>query len=83
MQILSLLWGVLAAIAAIIAFFPCLGALNWLVIPFAGLGAVFGMVALATARPEAPKAGGVTGFVLASLATLVGILRLFLGGGVV
>ena len=45
MQILSLVWGILAILGLGIAFVPCLGSLNWLNIPFAVVGAIISYTA--------------------------------------
>jgi hypothetical protein len=82
MQILSLVWGILAIIGMIVAFFPCLGALNWLNIPFSGIGLIISIVALVTTK-EQKKGGSIAGIVLCSIAIVFGIIRLILGAGVV
>lgn len=81
MLVLSLIWGILAAIGMIVAFFPCLGSLNWLNIPFAALGLVFSIVAVATSRQQ-QKGAGIAGIVLCAVAVLLGLIRLALGGGI-
>jgi hypothetical protein len=48
MQTLSLVWGILAILGMLVAFFPCLGSLNWLNIPFAVAGVIVSVIALAT-----------------------------------
>ena len=81
MQVLSLVWGILAVIGLSIAFFPCLGSLNWINIPFSVLGLVFSIVALVVTK--APNRGKATaGVVLCAIAVLFGVLRLSAGGGV-
>src|SRR5262249_22255616 len=40
MQVLSLIWGLLALLGMFIGIIPCLGALNWLNIPFAVAGLI-------------------------------------------
>lgn len=81
MQILSLVWGILAFLAMLVAFLPCLGALNWLVIPLAFIGMVLSTIALVTAR-DSSKAAGITGLILNAAAMLLGAMRLLLGGGI-
>lgn len=81
MLVLSLIWGILAAVGMIVAFFPCLGSLNWLNIPFAALGLVFSIVAVATSR-QPRKGAGIAGIVLCAVAVLLGLIRLALGGGI-
>ncbi|MFB3827481.1 MAG: hypothetical protein ACE15B_11965 [Bryobacteraceae bacterium] len=81
MQALCAIWGVLAALGMLVAFFPCLGALNWLNVPFALAGLVISAVTLTSAR-ETSRSGAMAGVVLCGIASVLGILRLFLGGGV-
>ncbi|MBB5234634.1 hypothetical protein [Deinococcus budaensis] len=69
---LSIVAGVLAALALLLGFIPLLGWTNWfLTLPLAILGLIFG--AVGRSRP-----GQVLNLVLIALAAL----RLFLGGGV-
>jgi len=82
MQVLSLLWGIAAIVGMVVGFFPCLGALNWLNIPFALIGFIISGIALATAGNR-PKGSSVAGLVLCLVAVLFGALRLLMGGGVV
>jgi hypothetical protein len=82
MGILSLVWGILALLGFMVGFLPCLGALNWVNIPFALLGLVVGIIATAQADPG-DKGMPIGGIVLCSIAIVVGAMRLLLGGGVV
>lgn len=81
MQILSLVWGILALVGMFVGFFPCLGALNWLNIPFALVGLVIGILAVSKA-PASSRGGAVAGIVCCGLAIVIGFVRLVLGGGV-
>jgi hypothetical protein len=81
MQVLSLVWGVLAFIGMIVGFIPCLGALNWLNIPFAGIGLVISLVAAASAR-GGNSGAAIAGAVANGIAVVVGLIRLVLGGGI-
>jgi hypothetical protein len=65
----------------LIGFIPCLGALNWLNIPFAGVGIIVSAIALGTC--DVDKQGAVAGLVCCSIAVMFGFVRLILGGGVV
>ena len=78
---ITLAWGILAICGMFIGFIPCLGSLNWLNIPFADIGTVVGIVAIVSQKNAASRAG-VTGLVLCVIASLFGIIRLTLGGGV-
>lgn len=81
MQVLSVVWGALAATGMFIGFIPCLGSLNWLNIPFSLAGLVVGIIALNKAKPG-QKAMPVIGVVLCSAAVFLGFLRLIVGGGI-
>ena len=79
MQIISLVWGILAILGLGVAFIPCLGSLNWLNIPFA----VVGLIISVTARSKPGSQGAATvGMILNIIAIALGVLRLMLGGGI-
>jgi hypothetical protein len=81
LKTLSLIWGILAVLGMAVGFLPCLGALNWLNIPFAIVGFIISAVAFAGAPPNDRNAP-VAGMVCCALAIFIGIVRLFAGGGV-
>ena len=81
MQTLSLVWGVLAVLGMVVGFLPCLGALNWLNIPFAAVGLVLSIAALVNAKGS-NNAPSIAGLVCCSIAIAIGLLRLTLGGGI-
>ena len=81
MQMFCVLWGFAAVAATVVAFFPCLGALNWLVVPFCALGLVVSIVVFV--RTPLPRGAALFGIVLCGLALAVSWLRLQLGGGIV
>ncbi len=81
MQVLSLVWGILAICGMIVAFFPCLGSLNWLNIPFSIVGLIIGIVALSSSK-DPNKGAAIAGTVLCGAAAALGALRLVLGSGV-
>lgn len=81
MQILSLVWGILSVVGMLVGFFPCLGALNWLNIPFAGIGLIISIVALVTTK-QGGKGGSIAGVMCCGIAILFGLIRLALGGGI-
>ncbi|WP_188971562.1 hypothetical protein [Deinococcus aerolatus] len=73
MRVLSVVFGILAALGLLLGFLPFFGWLNWIfVLPPAVLGLIFG--ALARDR------GAVT---LNAVVAVLGALRLMLGGGVI
>ena len=82
MQTLSLVWGILAIVGMVIGFFPCLGSLNWVNIPFAVVGLIISVIALSTAKTP-NKGGSVAGVVCCAIAVVVGLIRLLAGGGLV
>jgi hypothetical protein len=81
LQIVSMVWGILALLGMIVAFLPCLGSLNWLNIPFSVAGLVVSIVAMAKA-PDGGRSGATVGVVCCGVATVLGLIRLVLGGGV-
>jgi hypothetical protein len=82
MQVLSLIWGILAILGMLTGFFPCLGSLNWINIPFSGIGLILSIIALATAKGDEKKGGSIAGVVCCAIAILFGLIRLIAGGGV-
>lgn len=82
MQLLSLVWGIMAILGMLVGFFPCFGALNWLNIPFAGVGVIVSAIAIGAAG-NAPKNNALAGLACCIVAVLFGIIRLVMGGGVV
>jgi hypothetical protein len=80
MQILSLVWGILAVLGLGVAFIPCLGSLNWLNIPFAVVGLIISIVS--ASKPSSRKGAAVGGIVLNAIAIAFGAIRLVIGGGI-
>ena len=70
-NLVSLIIGVVALLCAIVAFIPLLGALNWLIVPLAIIGAVVGMISRSN-----------TGRNLNLFVIVVGVIRLMLGHGI-
>lgn len=81
MQTLSLIWGILAILGMLVAFTPCLGALNWLNVPFSGVGLILSVVAVATTK-QVSKGASIAGIVCCAIAIFFGLIRLVAGGGV-
>ena len=71
-NVISLVIGAVAAIFAVCAFIPFLGWANWLILPVAIVGLVFGLISRSK--------GGQT---LNLVVIAIGCLRLFLGGGII
>jgi hypothetical protein len=70
-NIVSILIGLFALLCAIPAFIPFLGALNWIVVPIAVVGLVFGILSSHT-----------SGRNLNLVVIVIGVVRLMLGGGI-
>jgi hypothetical protein len=81
MHILGMVWGILALCGMIVGFFPCLGALNWLTIPFAVLGLIISIIAQGKATID-QKGMARAGVWMNAIAAIIGSMRLVLGGGV-
>lgn len=82
MQTFSLLWGMVAIFGMMIGFVPCLGLLNWFVIPFACLGLLLSIIAFATAKDNESKGGSIAGILCCIVTLFFSLFRLVIGGGV-
>lgn len=81
MQIASLVWGILALLGVLAALTPLFGALNWLLIPFAVVGAVVSAIVTGMA-PEGRSGKSSAGLLCCGVAAILGLLRLIAGLGV-
>jgi len=82
MQFISLIWGILAVVGMLIGFIPCLGAYNWINIPFAAIGLIISIISVVNANPGESKNSGTSGIVMCAAALIFGVIRLSLGGGI-
>ncbi|MDQ3511132.1 MAG: hypothetical protein M3414_05520 [Pseudomonadota bacterium] len=82
MGLISLLWGIVAMIWMVVALIPLLGWGNWLLIPFAAVGAVIAAIGIAVTRAE-NRGRAKAGLILNGIVIVVAITRLSLGGGVI
>lgn len=82
MKIISLIWGILAILGMLLGFIPCLGAYNWINIPFAAIGLIVSIIAAVGSDKESSNSAAISGIVLCSIAVVFGIIRLSLGGGI-
>jgi hypothetical protein len=64
-----------------VAFFPCLGSLNWINIPFSFVGLIISIVALVTTQ-EPKKGMSIAGIICCGIAVLFGSIRLIAGAGI-
>ncbi len=71
-NLIAFIFGLIALVLAMVGFIPLLGWLNWLIIPIAAVGAIFGLVS--------EKNGG-RNFCLFVIAICA--LRLWIGGGII
>ena len=81
MGVISLLWGIVALCFMVLALIPFVGMANWLLIPFAAVGAIIAAIGILFTAP-ANRGRAKTGLVLNVVVSLVAIGRLMLGGGV-
>ena len=81
MGVISILWGILAMVWMVLALIPVIGITNWLLIPFAAVGALIAAVGiLFTSSPKRGRAKA--GLLLNLVVIVVAIVRLSMGGGV-
>ena len=80
MGLISLLWGIVAMLWMILALIPVVGITNWLLIPFAAVGAIIAAIGILFTRTE-NRGRAKAGLVLNGIVIVVGIIRLSLGGG--
>jgi|TARA_R110002126_G_scaffold10841_5_gene49553 hypothetical protein len=71
-NLISLLIGVIALALTFIGLVPLLGWTNWLILPFAGIGALFGLISSRT-----------SGMYFCIIVMCISALRLSLGGGII
>jgi hypothetical protein len=80
MSIAGFIIGILTGIGATISIVPLLGWLNWINVPFAGLGLILCIVGVARGRNTGI---GTAGIVINAILIIYGIVRLATGGGFV
>jgi hypothetical protein len=71
MKLIAFLSGIVSLLLMLVAFIPMLGWLNWLFIPFAFIGYIIS----SSCKSSSGKA-------MNGMAMIFGLLRLFLGGGI-
>jgi hypothetical protein len=79
MNTLSLVLGIISIIGMLIAFIPCLGWLNWFVLPVALIGFVISLVNVTTLEDK-EKRPATIGLFLCVITLIFGSIRWFLGG---
>ena len=73
--------GIVIACITVLGLIPCLGWLNWFTLIFGKMAIVLCVVALVTDKDASRKSMAVIGLVLSSVAVVVAIIRLIIGGG--
>jgi hypothetical protein len=71
-NLISLLIGVIALILSFVGLVPLLGWTNWLILPFAGIGALFGLISSRT-----------SGLNFCLIVMAICAFRLWIGGGII
>ena len=82
MGLISILWGIFALVWMLLAFIPLLGWANWLMIPFAVVGAIIGAIGYALTSPQ-NRGRAKAGILLNVAAAVIGAVRLSIGGGII
>jgi hypothetical protein len=82
MGMISLVWGILAMVWMVLALIPIIGITNWLLIPFAAVGAIIAAAGLLFTR-AGRRGRAKAGLVLNGIVIFVAIWRLGLGGGLI
>ena len=81
MRILGFIWGFFAISGFLFGLIPCLGAWNWVNIPFSVIGLVISIVGYID-RGDRNKGLAAVGIVLCTIAIVIGFCRLILGFGI-
>ncbi|MUV13267.1 hypothetical protein [Noviluteimonas gilva] len=82
MGLISLIWGIVAALFMCIALIPLVGWANWLVIPFAAIGAVIGAIGVMLSS-KGGNGRAKAGLILNGIVVVVAVIRLQMGGGII
>ena len=80
MGLISLLWGIVAMIWMVLALIPLVGITNWLLIPFATIGAIIAAIGLLFTRAGL-RGRAKAGLIINVVVIVVAVWRLGLGGG--
>ncbi|MFC5570381.1 hypothetical protein ACFPN1_09960 [Lysobacter yangpyeongensis] len=82
MGLISLLWGIVALLWMVLALVPVIGITNWLLIPFAAVGAVIAAIGILFTRRE-HRGRAKAGLILNGIVIVVAAIRLSMGGGLI
>ena len=81
MGLISLVWGIIAACFMLVALIPLIGIANWLVIPFAAVGAIIGAIGVMLSG-KGQNGRAKAGLILNLVVAIIAAVRLNLGGGI-
>ena len=81
MGLISVLWGIVAMIWMVFALIPVVGITNWLLIPFAAVGAIIATFGIVLTSPE-NRGRAKAGLVLNGIVIIVAVVRLGMFGGI-
>jgi hypothetical protein len=80
MGLVSVLWGIVAMVWMVFALIPVIGITNWLLIPFAAIGAIVAAIGIAITSPG-KRGRAKTGLLLNGIVVVVATMRLGMFGG--
>lgn len=80
MGLISLLWGIVAMLWMVLALIPIVGITNWLLIPFAAVGALIAAVGILFTG-SGGRGRAKAGLVLNGIVIVVAAIRLSISGG--
>ena len=81
MGLLSLIIGIITFLVMFVAFIPFFGWINWINIALASIGIILGAVSISAKAPD--RLLGKIGLALCGIVSIIGGLRLLLGGGII
>ncbi|HEX8457772.1 MAG TPA: hypothetical protein VF656_10785 [Pyrinomonadaceae bacterium] len=73
--------GIIALSLMLVGLVPCLGWVNWIMLPFSLLTFILSLIASLSVKNERARGMALMGLVFAAVAGFVGFFRLILGGG--
>jgi hypothetical protein len=82
MGLISVVWGILAMVWMVLALIPLLGWANWLLIPFAVVGAIIAAIGILFTSSQ-HRGRAKAGLLINGIVIVVAIVRLGIGGGVI
>ena len=78
----AVILGILGAILTLIGLIPFLGSVNWISIILLLTGLVCGMIGIYTEPDEEKRGSSITGTIICTLFSIIAVIRLILGGGI-